>query len=570
MGAFVRRIWFTASLQTKFLLITVPLMLFSTSAFFAVVHINASANARAALDQRMAKVAEIQSSSISGLLWDFNFGQIKLILDAMANDPDLVGAVVLDERGEPVGKVGVMDAAEETVHTIEVPILHRRPASEGAQEIGRLQLAYSERRLREAADSRLVNAGVIAILLTISVVVSALVALRTTIRVPLLRLLDSIHLAREQNVRQVVDWRTGDEIGTIIRAYNDLQEKQEAYETQLRNIHDALEQRVVERTQELKGREVELSEVVADLKNREAELLRAKEAAEAALADLKRAQERLVQAEKMASLGQLTAGIAHEIKNPLNFVNNFAKLSDEMMDELAALLEKPVAALGPEERAEAEELLGTVRDNLTKISQHGKRADSIVKNMLMHAREGPSVRQTVSLNALAEEALNLAYHGARAEHPGFDVAMETRLSPDAGEIECYPQDLMRVFLNLISNAMYAADKRRSEAGEGFVPTLEVMTRADGEQVELEVRDNGSGIPPELRNQIFVPFFTTKPAGEGTGLGLSLSYEIVVKQHGGDIVAESEPGEFTAFRVTLPRRLPDNGEGENDRAHSGGG
>jgi len=309
-------------------------------------------------------------------------------------------------------------------------------------------------------------------------------------------------------------------------------------------------------------KEIELVSTFADQAAIAIENVRLFEAAEArsrelakSLAELRTAQDRLVQIEKMASLGQLTAGIAHEIKNPLNFVNNFAKLSDELVAELAEILEAPIAALDAETRDDAEDLLATVRENLGKINQHGRRADSIVKNMLLHSREGPSEQQSVNLNAIAEEALNLAYHGARAEHPGFNIEMEKHLDPGLGEIECYPQDLMRVFLNLISNGIYAADRRRSSAPAGFAPKITLSTRANGGSVEVEIRDNGTGIPPEIREKIFMPFFTTKPAGEGTGLGLSLSFDIVVKQHGGDLAVESEPGEFTAFRVTLPRMLP---------------
>ena len=308
---------------------------------------------------------------------------------------------------------------------------------------------------------------------------------------------------------------------------------------------------------------------ITNLKEREAEITRARDAAEAALADLQKAQQRLIQAEKMASLGQLTAGIAHEIKNPLNFVNNFAKLSDELLVELAEVIEAPIKALGGEARDDAEDLLATVRENLGKINLHGKRADSIVKNMLLHSREGPSERQTVNLNAIADEALNLAYHGARAEHPGFNIEMVKTLAPEVGEVECFPQDLMRVFLNLISNGMYAANKRGTQAGDGFSPTISVTTRADGGRIEIEVRDNGAGIAPEVRDKIFMPFFTTKPAGEGTGLGLSLSYDIVVKQHGGELTVMSQPGEFTAFRVTIPRTLPPAEETASDRTYSDG-
>jgi PAS domain S-box-containing protein len=290
---------------------------------------------------------------------------------------------------------------------------------------------------------------------------------------------------------------------------------------------------------------------ITELKEREAELLAARDQAEAALADLRRAQERLVQSEKMASLGQLTAGIAHEIKNPLNFVNNFARLSDELLGELSETLESPIAALDAGDRDEAEDLFRMVRENLAKINQHGRRADSIVKNMLLHSREGPSERQVVALNAIAEEALNLAYHGARAENPAFNIEMARSLGADVGSVECYPQDLMRVFMNLISNGMYAANKRKTAEGDGFKPTISLITRRVDGAVEIEVRDNGTGIPPEAREKIFLPFFTTKPAGEGTGLGLSLSYDIVVKQHGGSLSVDSVPGSHTAFVVSLP-------------------
>ena len=272
--------------------------------------------------------------------------------------------------------------------------------------------------------------------------------------------------------------------------------------------------------------------------------------------EAERHKQRLIQSEKMANLGQLTAGIAHEIKNPLNFVNNFAKLSDQLMQELADILQGQIAALDEEARNEAEYLFRTIHENLGKINDHGKRADSIVKNMLLHSREGPSEPQSVSLNAIVDEALNLVYHGKRAEHPGFNIEMVKSLAPEVGEIECFPQDLMRVFLNLIANGMYAAHERSTldETGDDFMPTIWLTTRTSGDKVEVEVRDNGVGIAAEVRDKIFMPFFTTKPAGEGTGLGLSLSYDIVVKEHSGEITVDSQAGEFTVFRVTLPRAL----------------
>ena len=260
------------------------------------------------------------------------------------------------------------------------------------------------------------------------------------------------------------------------------------------------------------------------------------------LDDLRAAQDRLVQTEKLASLGQLTAGIAHEIKNPLNFVNNFAELSAEL---LAELRDEP-------EGAGRAELIETLEANLGKIVQHGRRADGIVRNMLLHSRAGESECRVVGLNALAEEALNLAYHGARAAEQAFNITLETALDPAVGEVELYPQEITRVLLNLIGNGFYAA--RQRALAEGGEPCLVLATRDLGDAVEIRVRDNGTGIDAATLGRIFQPFFTTKPAGEGTGLGLSLSHDIVVKQHGGRLDVASEPGAFAEFTVTLPRRL----------------
>jgi len=271
---------------------------------------------------------------------------------------------------------------------------------------------------------------------------------------------------------------------------------------------------------------------------------------DASLDELRAAQDRLVQTQKLASLGQLTAGIAHEIKNPLNFVNNFSALSQELVDELGDAL-KPVA-LGDKKRAELDELTHMLKGNLEKVVQHGKRADSIVKNMLLHSREGSGERRSVNLNSLVEESLNLGYHGARAEKQGFQIRLERNFDPAAGQVDLFPQEITRVLLNLISNGFYAATKRRAEMGDGYEPTLAAATRDLGDRVEIRIRDNGSGIPPEVKEKMFNPFFTTKSPGEGTGLGLSLSHDIIVKQHAGSIEVDTRPGEFTEFRVILPR------------------
>jgi two-component system NtrC family sensor kinase len=268
------------------------------------------------------------------------------------------------------------------------------------------------------------------------------------------------------------------------------------------------------------------------------------------LDELRTAQDRLIQTEKLASLGQLTAGIAHEIKNPLNFVNNFSALSAELIDELNDVL-KP-APVGDKVRKEVDELTKALKDNLVKVVQHGKRADSIVKNMLLHSREGSGEHRSVDINALVEESLNLAYHGARAEKPGFNVMLKRDLDPDAGAVELYPQEITRALLNLISNGFYAATQRKSAEGETFEPVLIAATKNLGKTVEIRIRDNGTGIPTDVRERIFNPFFTTKPAGEGTGLGLSMSHDIIVKQHGGRIEVDTQPGQFTEFRIILPR------------------
>ena len=272
---------------------------------------------------------------------------------------------------------------------------------------------------------------------------------------------------------------------------------------------------------------------------------------ETSLEDLRTAQDRLAQTEKLASLGQLTAGIAHEIKNPLNFVNNFSAVSVELIDELREALGS--VHLDGKLRAEIAGIADMLQGNLDKVVQHGKRADAIVKNMLLHSRQGSGEHRPVDINALVEESLNLAYHGARAEKQGFTITLERSFDPAAGEADLFPQEITRALLNLISNGFYAATKRKVEANGGdYEPRLAAATKNLGDRVEIRIRDNGTGIPPEVKEKMFNPFFTTKPAGEGTGLGLSISHDIIVKQHGGSIEVDTRPGEFTEFRIVLPR------------------
>jgi PAS domain S-box-containing protein len=299
---------------------------------------------------------------------------------------------------------------------------------------------------------------------------------------------------------------------------------------------------------------------ITERKRAEEQIHAARDAAEGAYRDLKAAQASLLQAEKMASLGQLTVGIDHEIKNPLNFVNNFAGLSVELLDELKEATAPALAALDADKRADVDEVVQMLTGNLEKIAEHGRRADGIVKSMLEHSRGASGERREVDLNVVVEEALNLAYHGARAQDAGFNITLERDLDPAMAPIELAPQEITRVLLNLFGNGFYAANMRRRDGvGADFRPALKVATRDLGDAVEIRVRDNGAGVPPEIREKLFQPFFTTKPTGEGTGLGLSISWDIVTQQHGGTIAADSRLGEFTEFTIRLPRRVQVTGK-----------
>ena len=269
------------------------------------------------------------------------------------------------------------------------------------------------------------------------------------------------------------------------------------------------------------------------------------------LEELRTTQDRLVQTQKLALLGQLTAGIAHEIKNPLNFVNNFSGISAELIDELRDTLKG--VSLDDKARAEIEELADMLKGNFDKVVHHGRRADAIVKNMLQHSREGSGEHRVIDINALVEESLNLAWHGARAETQGFEIKVKQSFDPSAGEADIFPQDIRRALLNVIANGFYAATRRKAEnSGGDYEPTLTASTKSLGDRVEIRIRDNGTGITPDVKEKMFNPFFTTKPTGEGTGLGLSISHDIIVKQHGGSIEVASQPGEFTEIKVILAR------------------
>ncbi len=316
-----------------------------------------------------------------------------------------------------------------------------------------------------------------------------------------------------------------------------------------RNQKKAVEKERQERELEAEQRRVieakknELEYLVAE---RTAEITRQKEELEHALVELKTTQTQLIQSEKMASLGELTAGIAHEIQNPLNFVNNFSEVSIELIDELTEEQVKPDRDLDLEA-----ELLTDLKQNLQKISHHGNRASSIVKGMLQHSRASSGQREPTDLNALCDEYLRLAYHGLRAKDKAFNAQFSTDLDASLGKVSMIPQDMGRVLLNLFTNAFYAVQQRQKQSPANYHPTVSVSTRCANGQAVITVQDNGTGMPESVEQKIFQPFFTTKPTGEGTGLGLSMAYDIVTKGHNGEIRVESTEGEGTKFIITLP-------------------
>ncbi len=291
------------------------------------------------------------------------------------------------------------------------------------------------------------------------------------------------------------------------------------------------------------GQNAELERLVAE---RSAALTQQAATLQQALEELQLTQSQLIQAEKMASLGELTAGIAHEIQNPLNFVNNFAEVSAELLEELAEEQTKSA----PDAELELE-LLNDLTQNLQKITQHGQRASSIVRGMLEHSRASTGERTLTDLNALSDEYLRLAYHGLRAKDKSFNATLKTDFAPVLPLVEAVSQDVGRVLLNLFTNAFHAVRQRQQRGEPGYMPTVSVCTKRVGDEVEVRVRDNGTGIAEAVRQKIFQPFFTTKPAGEGTGLGLSLAHDIIAQGHGGSLTMTSQEGQGTEFTVRLP-------------------
>jgi signal transduction histidine kinase len=333
------------------------------------------------------------------------------------------------------------------------------------------------------------------------------------------------------SVSASIQIQSKDEIGVLAASFIEMSnELKNSYE-KLEEYSRTLEQRVIERTRELAAKNEELAST---------------------LEQLRATQKQLIVSEKLASLGALTAGIAHEIRNPLNFVNNFAQLIVEMVQDLVELMQANTSRLEPTDAEEIHAMLDDLTQTASKINQHGQRADKIVQGMLDHSRESTGERQATDLNALVDEYVNLAYHGIRAKDSNFNVTIEKDYDRNIGLVNVLSRDLGRVFLNIMNNACYAVDRKKKETNSELAPFIWVRTKDLGEQVSVSVRDNGIGIATEIQDKIFNPFFTTKPAGEGTGLGLSISYDIVVLQHQGEIRVESEEGQFAEITVVLPK------------------
>lgn len=308
------------------------------------------------------------------------------------------------------------------------------------------------------------------------------------------------------------------------------------------------------------GGQVAISVDVTDYQTCKNDLSLAKDAWETALRDLASTQRQLGDAERLAALGELTAGVAHEIKNPLNFINNFSHVSLDLLDEAVDILTPSIDALGQEARAEIDELLGLVRQNFVKINQHGRRADSIVRTMLMHARQGPDNTQTAPLNELVKEAVGLVQQDLELLSSNRSVHLNSSLSPDIGLIECFPEDLVRALFNLVGNAAHAAKQN----GKQSQPAVEVATNIINDRIDITIHDNGIGMADDVLAQAMTPFFTTKPPGEGTGLGLSLAHDVISRQHRGQMAIISEQGAFTKVTVSLSRNLPERRAGGRRR------
>jgi len=390
-------------------------------------------------------------------------------------------------------------------------VIVKRAAFETSMMSGAILLGFSTKEIKESqrkvrVTSLFVSGGIFLVGLLIGL------WLARNISVPIRSLRDAARRVGKGDLAPVTSGFSRDEIGDLSKDFNNM----------VRDIATTRE----------------------GLHNSNASLSEANKLLNTTLEDLKATQSQLIQSEKMASLGELTAGIAHEIQNPLNFVNNFSEVNTELLNELKEAIEKGDAE-------EVKSLANILEENEKKIIFHGKRADGIVKGMLQHSRTSSGQKELTDINVLADEYLRLAYHGLRAKDKSFNAKFGTNLDRSLEKINVLPQEMGRVMLNLINNAFYAVTERKKKAEPGYEPTVNVTTTRSGNKIEMHIRDNGTGIPQKVLDKIFQPFFTTKPTGEGTGLGLSLSYDIVTKGHGGELKVNTKEGEYTEFIISLP-------------------
>lgn len=506
------------------------------------------------------------SQQIENDIAAFNFsGAIEAVTSRVENNQEIKYAILMNTAGMTMVNTLTADSQENASSTSERDTfalsqtsLTTRPYQEGDEQVieiihpiqistepwGVLRLIYTLKHLEQEinlsrqqiiVERNLMVYKSSGTALGFLLVSSGIVfLLSTTISRPLIHLTHSARKLSTGDFSVSPDLRiqSRDEVGVLAATFIDMSNKlRESYQ-QLEEYNRTLEQKVIERTKALAEKNTELAKT---------------------LEQLKATQDQLIVSEKLASLGALTAGIAHEIKNPLNFVNNFAQLIVEMLQDLAVQLEPQKAHLSPESVQEIEGIMADLSKAADRINQHGQRADRIVQGMLAHSREEPGQQQQTDLNQLVEEFVNLAYHGIRAKDSNFNVNIERKYDPQLQPVMVIAQDLGRVFLNIMNNACYAVEKKKKESSQEFTPMVWVSTSDLGERVEVRFRDNGIGIAKEIKEKIFTPFFTTKPTGEGTGLGLSISYDIVVHQHQGEITVESVEGEYTEFIVVLPKK-----------------
>ena len=517
--------------------VTLLLLGFATVAiFFNITRIET------ALQKDLENALKLSSISLPTPLWNLDNDVVDNFLEALLLDQSLAytdvvwGGRVITKKMRPEFQQKDYSYFEQSTQFL----VQTSDILYGGSKVGTMRLAMSRERIEKELLENIAGIIALTILLIAAISLTSMLITRRYIARPLADLQRSATLIARGDLETSIDLRGRDEIGrltqdltamrdAIKRLFDALHDSNERLEESNRN----LEHNVQERTQELRAKNAVLEET---------------------LEKLRAMQQQIIVQEKMASLGALTAGISHEIKNPLNFVNNFAALSIDLARDLRAELEKQRALFDADEFENIADLLYDLELNTQKINEHGKRADGIVQSMLLYSRGMPGKREASEINALVAEAVNLAYHGMRAQEASFNVTIETDYDSSIGKIDIVPQDVNRALLNIINNACYATLIKRQAHGEGFSPTLSVRTTNLGNRIQIHIRDNGDGISHEVREKMFQPFFTTKPPGTGTGLGLSISYDIVVQKHQGQIHVNTEIGQYTEFVITLPKQV----------------